>query len=527
MTPDSAPTVQQLLAFYLEAGVDSALMDEPVNRLSDPDIMPAAPETTPPVRNLAAAAAPLPAARAETAAPEAAILSAREAARTAVSLEALRALLESFDGCALKSTATRLVFADGNPQARIMFVGEAPGREEDIEGLPFVGRSGKLLDRMIAAIGLDRSSAYIANVIPWRPPGNRTPTPQETQICLPFIQRQIELVDPDVLVTLGNPSTQTLLSTREGIMKTRGRWFDYDTGTRKIRALAVLQADGVAGSARDREGAGRGVFVGWAKAHLRRAHHARRSPFVDGHAEPVIGRAFARPVGFAHPRDRYELKRRAPHHEEYGSYGPFGRTIAQPTRNSGCRPVTSQSNARGTSGTRPGKRCASSAGGAPDVSEARHTTTPPDSLNFAGVSHGVRCGVATSNRCGRPPASEISVASCGSPVTARRRWLVRRSKLSPKKRAISRPGIEVATSALPAQGRKAVVAATATAGAITANAQTERNSRWRRSGIKSPLATIAASPDIMRAIPAPPATRSRLNRPESRIPASAGAMAKK
>ena len=173
-------------------------------------------------------------------APEAAIAIAREAARTAPTLEALRALLENFDGCALKHTATRLVFADGNPQARIMFVGEAPGRDEDIEGLPFVGRSGKLLDRMIAAIGLDRSKAYIANVIPWRPPGNRTPTPQETQICLPFIQRQIELVNPDVLVTLGNPSTQTLLSTREGIMRTRGKWFDYDTGTRTIRAMATF-----------------------------------------------------------------------------------------------------------------------------------------------------------------------------------------------------------------------------------------------------------------------------------------------
>ncbi len=103
--------------------------------------------------------------------------------------------MEAFDGCALKHTATKLVFADGNPQARVMFVGEAPGRDEDIEGLPFVGRSGKLLDRMIAAIGLDRSKVYIANVIPWRPPGNRTPTPQETQICLPFIQRQIELVN--------------------------------------------------------------------------------------------------------------------------------------------------------------------------------------------------------------------------------------------------------------------------------------------------------------------------------------------
>jgi uracil-DNA glycosylase family 4 len=239
MTPDPSPTVRQLLAFYLEAGVDCALTETPVNRLSDPDLIPAPSEIAlpKPVR----AAAPILAARAEAApAPEAAIQSAREAARTAPTLEALRALLENFDGCALKSTATRLVFADGNPQARIMLVGEAPGREEDIEGLPFVGRSGKLLDRMIAAIGLDRTSVYIANVIPWRPPGNRTPTPQETQICLPFIQRQIELSNPDVLVTLGNPATQALLSTREGIMKTRGKWFDYDTGSRVIRALPTF-----------------------------------------------------------------------------------------------------------------------------------------------------------------------------------------------------------------------------------------------------------------------------------------------
>jgi DNA polymerase len=240
MTPESPLTVRQLLAFYLEAGVDCALADDPVNRLSDPDVPAPSSQSAlpPPVRTIPA---PLPATRGEPSpAPEAAIASAREAARTAPSLEALRGLLQDFDGCALKATATRLVFADGNQQARIMFVGEAPGREEDLEGLPFVGRSGKLLDRMMAAIGLDRSSAYIANVIPWRPPGNRTPTPQETQICLPFIQRQIELVNPDVLVTLGNPSTQTLLSTREGIMKTRGRWFDYDTGTRVIRALATF-----------------------------------------------------------------------------------------------------------------------------------------------------------------------------------------------------------------------------------------------------------------------------------------------
>jgi DNA polymerase len=239
-TPDGAPSVRQLLAFYLEAGVDCALNDEPVNRLADPDAVPIerSPAVAPPVRTLPAA--PVLSALAEPPTPDAAIASARDAARTAPTLEALRELLEKFDGCALKSTATRLVFADGNPNAKVMFVGEAPGRDEDIEGLPFVGRSGKLLDRMIGAIGLDRKSAYIANVIPWRPPGNRTPTPQETQICLPFIQRQIELVNPDVLVTLGNPSTQTLLSTREGIMRTRGKWFDYDTGTRVIRALPTF-----------------------------------------------------------------------------------------------------------------------------------------------------------------------------------------------------------------------------------------------------------------------------------------------
>lgn len=243
MTPDPAPTVHQLLAFYLEAGVDCALMDEPVDRMSDADVaapvrqpaQPAAAGRT--LASMDADTKPRPPAKVEVA-PEVAITAAREAARTARSLEALRGLMDKFEGCALKSTATRLVFADGNPEARIMFVGEAPGREEDIEGLPFVGRSGKLLDLMLKAIGLDRSKVYIANVIPWRPPGNRTPTPQETQTCLPFIQRQIELVNPDILVTLGNPSTQTLLQTKDGIMKSRGRWVDYDTGTRKIRAIA-------------------------------------------------------------------------------------------------------------------------------------------------------------------------------------------------------------------------------------------------------------------------------------------------
>jgi uracil-DNA glycosylase len=240
--PEPSPNVAQLLAFYLEAGVDCALGEVPVDRFAEPE--PPAhlrelPAPAQPVRAMPTPVIAVPRAEAPPA-PEAAVASAREAARTAPTLDALRELMEKFDGCALKSTATQLVFADGNPKARVMFVGEAPGRDEDIEGLPFVGRSGKLLDRMIGAIGLDRTKVYIANVIPWRPPGNRTPTPQETQICLPFIQRQIELVDPEVLVTLGNPSTQTLLGTREGIMRTRGKWFDYDTGSRVVRALPTF-----------------------------------------------------------------------------------------------------------------------------------------------------------------------------------------------------------------------------------------------------------------------------------------------
>lgn len=233
------PTAHELLAFYLEAGVDCALSETPVNRLSEE----AAPEERAPPRPpqfRTANPAPAQLLADPAPAPDAAITSAGEIAPRAASLEELRDLLERFDGCALKSTATRLVFADGNPQAKIMFIGEAPGRDEDLEGRPFVGRSGKLLDLMMNAIGLDRTNAYIANIIPWRPPGNRDPSPQETQICLPFIRRQIELVNPDVLVCLGKPSSQAILNVTDGIMKTRGRWFDYDTGARKIRAMATF-----------------------------------------------------------------------------------------------------------------------------------------------------------------------------------------------------------------------------------------------------------------------------------------------
>lgn len=236
VSADQKP-MRDLLDFYLEAGVDALVGEMPVDRFA---------EQTAPVRSAArpAPADPRPPSGpppvAAPAAPEAAAMQAREAARHAATLEELRAILEKFDGCALKATATQLVFADGTPGARVMLVGEAPGRDEDIEGLPFVGRSGKLLDRMLAAIGLDRRSVYIANIVPWRPPGNRTPTPQESAICLPFILRQIELADPDILVCLGGPSAQTLLGVKDGITKTRGRWFTFNTGKREIRAMPTF-----------------------------------------------------------------------------------------------------------------------------------------------------------------------------------------------------------------------------------------------------------------------------------------------
>jgi DNA polymerase len=240
----SAKDALELISFYREAGVDAFVGEEPVDRFADEAVPPARviPERPPspslPSREeknrVASIATPTAAAPAS---PEAAVMAAREAARSAGTLDALRALLETFEGCMLRATATKLVFADGNPKGRVMFVGEAPGRDEDIAGVPFVGRSGKLLDQMMAAIGLDRTQAYIANIVPWRPPGNRTPTPQESAICLPFIHRQIELADPDILVCLGQPSTQTLLKTKEGITRTRGRWFKFDTGSREIRAM--------------------------------------------------------------------------------------------------------------------------------------------------------------------------------------------------------------------------------------------------------------------------------------------------
>ncbi|MDP2409252.1 MAG: uracil-DNA glycosylase [Pseudolabrys sp.] len=241
MMPFGDPTARDLLDFYRDAGADALVGEEPVDRFAavDAPVAPIAPREPAPDRVARAMPAPLADPQA-LAAPDEAAVSARAAAKSAGTLTELRAILETFEGCGLKATASRVVFGDGNPQARVMLVGEAPGRDEDIEGLPFVGRSGKLLDLMLAAIGLDRTSVYIANIVPWRPPGNRDPSPHESAICLPFILRQIELVDPDFLVCLGKPSMQTLLGIKEPITKARGRWVIFNTGRRDIRAIATF-----------------------------------------------------------------------------------------------------------------------------------------------------------------------------------------------------------------------------------------------------------------------------------------------
>jgi uracil-DNA glycosylase len=236
----SAAQAIAALRWWRDAGVDLAFDEMPRRRFDEeprnkptPAISVAAPQPAAPPA--APQAAPFDANALQAAA------AATELAAASENLEALRANLERFEGCALKKTATQLVFADGTPGARIMIVGEAPGAEEDRSGKPFVGRAGRLLDRMLASIGLDRADVYIANVVPWRPPGNRTPTPQETQACLPFIRRQIALSGPEILVCMGASATQTLLGAREGITRARGRWFEYhgDDGG-KLRALAMF-----------------------------------------------------------------------------------------------------------------------------------------------------------------------------------------------------------------------------------------------------------------------------------------------
>jgi DNA polymerase len=243
-----------LLRLYIEWGVDEAIEATPQSRLGatlrQPAKSPAAPPapaapqlSEQPIPSFRPASAPagLPA-RALGPMDQATVLSAREAARAASDLAALRAALERFEGVSLRRTATNLVFADGNPAADVMLVGEAPGADEDRMGLPFVGVSGQLLDRMMAAIGLDRTTFYITNVCFWRPPGNRKPTDLELAAQKPFVERHIELVAPKVLVLVGAAAAQGLLGTTEGITRLRGRWFQYALGEsgRTIPAMPIF-----------------------------------------------------------------------------------------------------------------------------------------------------------------------------------------------------------------------------------------------------------------------------------------------
>ncbi len=216
------------LDWYRSVGVDVAVDDKPVDRFAASVMAPRS----------------RPAAMVEALAPTVVINADPSETRTlaagARTLDELRALMDAYDGCSLKLRATQLAFADGNPEAEIMLVGEAPGAEEDLQGKPFVGKAGQLLDRMLKAIGLDRTKVYVANMVPWRPPGNRNPTPEELALCAPFLNRQIELVAPKILVTLGNVPTQALFQTTQGITKMRGQWKDVTINGHVMRAIPTL-----------------------------------------------------------------------------------------------------------------------------------------------------------------------------------------------------------------------------------------------------------------------------------------------
>ena len=233
------------LAWLVESGAEETIGDVPVNRL----VTKAAPTRSAPASAAPAMTAPRPVSSFAPARPSDlpaksaesdSIGTAQLLAAAATTLVELKAALESFDGGTLKKNAAHTVFADGNPAARIMLIGEAPGAEEDRQGLPFVGRAGKLLDKMLAAIELDRTTAYITNVLNWRPPQNRDPSPEEAAMCLPFLRRHIELINPGLIILLGAVAAKHVLGFSDGIMKLRGRWLEYRVGDVMIPVMATL-----------------------------------------------------------------------------------------------------------------------------------------------------------------------------------------------------------------------------------------------------------------------------------------------
>jgi uracil-DNA glycosylase family 4 len=222
------------LNWLVEAGADEAVAEEPVNRLTAKAAVQPLAAPTPRVAPVRAPVIP-------TVIEGDTVGSAMAAAAAATTLAELQAALEAFDGCPLKRTATNTVFADGVASGRVLLIGEAPGRDEDRVGKPFVGRAGQLLDKMLASIGLDRNTnAYITNVINWRPPDNRDPTPEEAAACLPFLRRHIELADPQIIILLGAVAARHVVGISDGIMKLRGRWLEYRVGDRMVPLMPTL-----------------------------------------------------------------------------------------------------------------------------------------------------------------------------------------------------------------------------------------------------------------------------------------------
>lgn len=234
MTGSQAKAAAGLLSWYAAMGADEAIGDVAVDRFATPDKSAKATAEARDSRADAPAQRTKP--RPVRAEPSASPVSLDEA----TTLAELEALVAQFEGCALKRTAKNTCFSRGSDSARVMLIGEAPGRDEDLQGKPFVGRAGKLLDRMLAAIGLDETSVYITNTIYWRPPGNRTPTAQEIESCAPFLSRQIELLSPQVMVLLGGAAAKSVLNVTEGIMRLRGKWKIVKSGDRDIPTLATL-----------------------------------------------------------------------------------------------------------------------------------------------------------------------------------------------------------------------------------------------------------------------------------------------
>ena len=249
-----------LLHFHADAGVDWLLEDQPVDRFAEFEAMRAArqgaraaqprPEATAPAarpqteRRPAAKPAASPAAAPPRATPaipdEQAVEQARFAAESARSLSELKTALEAFNGCNLKNSARSTIFASGTPEGRIMVIGPMPSADDDREGAPFAGRAGQLLDRMLAAIGLKRDEILLTNVIPWRPPGTRAPSPPEIEICRPFIERQIALAEPKAVLLLGNFTARHFFGSTETIHGLRGEWREISVSGRTIPAIASL-----------------------------------------------------------------------------------------------------------------------------------------------------------------------------------------------------------------------------------------------------------------------------------------------